>query len=70
MGIETIKPREVERLLRKGGWRIKSSRGSHEKWEHPVTKQYFVMASKGSRRNNPIHMNTAKHIIAELKKLE
>lgn len=67
MGIETMKPRDVQRLLRSNGWIIKSSKGSHEKWEHPTTHRVFVMPAKGTNRNRLIHMNSLKSIIREMR---
>ena len=40
------KIRELKKLLRKAGFRVKPARGSHSKWTHPQLPQSIIIAGK------------------------
>ena len=54
---------ELARLLRRAGFEVASSRGSHRKWSHPGGVRLVLVDRPGSVR--PEYVRTVLHALAQ-----
>lgn len=53
-----MKIREIKEILRKDGWKLVRTRGSHERWAHPTKTTFVTIAGKPSDDIAPGTLNS------------
>jgi predicted RNA binding protein YcfA (HicA-like mRNA interferase family) len=51
--VQTVRPTEAERIIKKDGWKFKNAKGSHRHYKHP-TKPGKVTIPFGSGDLDPV----------------
>ena len=64
------KLRELRRELRRGGWSITRTRGSHETWEHQLVPYPVVLAGKDSQDALPYQERDVKAAVEASREAE
>jgi predicted RNA binding protein YcfA (HicA-like mRNA interferase family) len=61
---------ELRRELRRAGWSITRTRGSHETWKHPLVSTPVVLAGKDSQDAHKYQEDEVHDRIAESREAE